>query len=47
LAARKVVFSLRLGGAPGALMLSPSGKQLWIALSNVKQLLVVDPGRGW
>jgi hypothetical protein len=47
LAARKVVYTLRLGGVPGAMLLSPNGRQLWVALNNVKQLVVVDPGQGW
>ena len=47
LAQRKVAFVLRLGGIPGAMQFSPDGKQLWIALNNVKQLLRVKPGLGW
>ena len=47
LATRKVTHLMKLGGSPGAMQLSPDGKELWIALSNVKQLLRVAPGLGW
>jgi hypothetical protein len=47
LASRKVVHILRLGGVPGAMQASPDGKELWIALSDNKQLLRVKAGQGW
>lgn len=47
LASRKVTHLLRLGGVPGAMQMSGNGKELWLALSNAKQLLRIKPGAGW
>lgn len=47
LASRKVTHLLQLGGVPGAMQASTDGKELWVALSNVKHLLRVKPGAGW